>query len=192
MSTRFAEVRGSSEPDGLELPRALDSLIEHHVGPYVDHLASSTSLTPSTIGRNDGFRVKFFYSPETDQVLTKYEVQLRRIFRDYACGQHSKDPFGAEEKRSQKLLHKKPKNPNSTSSAPIRSLQNELQLGAALSGLSACISRRSCPSGPKEALTRGACRGHVAHGVVSTQARKSKRTTSCAKCRKYNLRTCWS
>ena len=72
---------------------------------------TSSALTPSTIGRNDGFRVKFFYSPETDAVLTKYEVQLRRIFRDYACGQHSKDPFGAEEKRRQKLLHKKPKKP---------------------------------------------------------------------------------
>ena len=70
-----------AEPDGLELPRALDSLIENHIGPYVDHLAQSSSLTPSTIGRNDGFRVKFFYTPETDSVLTKYEVQLRRIFR---------------------------------------------------------------------------------------------------------------
>jgi hypothetical protein len=100
-----------AEPDGLELPAALDSLIENHVGPYVDHLAQSSSLTPSTIGRNDGFRIKFFYTPETDQVLTKYETQLRRIFRDYACGQHSKDPFGAEEKRRQKLLHKKPKKP---------------------------------------------------------------------------------
>ena len=28
-----------AEPDGLELPRALDLLIENHVGPYVDHLA---------------------------------------------------------------------------------------------------------------------------------------------------------
>ncbi len=100
-----------AEPDGLELPAALDSLIENHIGPYVDHLAQSSSLTPSTIGRNDGFRVKFFYTPETDTVLTKYETHLRRIFRDYACGQHSKDPFGAEEKRRQKLLHKKPKKP---------------------------------------------------------------------------------
>ena len=97
------------EPDGLELPAALDLLIENHIGPYVDHLAQSSSLTPSTIGRNDGFRIKFFYTTETDAVLTKYETQLRRIFRDYACGQHSKDPFGAEEKRRQKLLHKKPK-----------------------------------------------------------------------------------
>ena len=101
-----------SEPDGLELAASLDLLVEHHIGPYVDHVAKSSSLVPDTIGRNDGFRIKFFYTPSTDAVLGKYEAQLRRLFREFACGQHAKDPFGAAELKRQKALKKKLKKPS--------------------------------------------------------------------------------
>jgi len=161
------------EPDGLELPRALDLLIENHVGPYVDHLASSTSLTPSTIGRNDGFRVKFFYTPQTDTVLTKYEVHLRRIFRDYACGQHAKDPFGAAEKKRLAQLHKKPKKP-------------ELDIFGADSASSLNLNL----TWSRRWRLHEHMRIHARHdGVRATQAKKSRRTTSSVACRKYNLPT---